>query len=499
MAGSEQQAERAGWAPACRLKALLAGIPSRGRRRIQLVVGCAVVVLAVVYSLGCIYFYQRFWPHTVIGGASVSLMGAPEARETLQQAAMDQSVHVSGQGVDFVLTGAGAGLAVNTEAAVDAALERVASWQWPVQAFRAHDESDVLAASFDEERLTNAVAEQLAAHNASATDAIDAFVFYDEGAGGFAINPGSAGTKLDVQSVAATVEEALLSQEAYAPLTSEHVVQQQMSATDPRLANAVNVANTYLGCSVDLMVNGVVAASVGPQEVGSWIRTGTDGSVWLDEDALNSWVGQLEMTVDSVGDTRSYVRADGKSITVGGGSYGWISDGAALRQLVYDAVSTAATGSLDIPLKQSAAFYNPGGADWGSRYVDIDLSEQWLRCYDDDGTLVIEAPVITGSVAVEGRATPEGVFYVNNMARNQTLVGETDPATGEPIYKTPVSYWMPFDGNLIGMHDASWQTVWDGTTYLTEAGSHGCVNLQPDVAAQVWEFVRVGDPVVVHS
>lgn len=452
----------------------------------------------VVYCLGCIYFYQRFWPNTVIGETSVSLMSVPEAREVLRRASMNQSVRVTGQGVDFALTGAGAGLAVNTEAAVEEALERVASWQWPVQAFVAHDESDVLGVSLDEDRLRGAIEGQLAAHNASATDAVDAFVFYDENTGGFAINPGSVGTKLDVDRVTATVKDALLARHEYAPLTSVHVVSQQMTAGDPRLANAVATANSYLGCNVQLMVGGVVAASIGPAEVGSWVRTGSDGSVWLDEDAVGAWAGQVEDLVDSVGDIRTYVRSDGKEITVGGGSYGWISDGEALRQLVHDAVCGAATGQLDVPLKRSAAVFNPGGADWGNRYVDIDLSEQWLRCYDDGGNLVLEAPVITGSVATEGTATPEGVFYVNNMARDQTLVGETDPATGEPIYRTPVSYWMPFDGNLIGMHDASWQTVWDGSAYLTTSGSHGCVNLQPEVAAMVWDFVQVGDPVVVH-
>ena len=503
MVDKERQGNRSAMsaklAPVERIRAWMHGVSGQTRRRWQLVAGCAAVVLMVVYCGGCIYFYERFWPHTTIGEATVSLMHPAEAQDSLRQSALDQTVRVVGQGVDFTLTGAGAGLAVDAEAAVETALEHTASWQWPVQIFRVHDESDVLKASFDEEQLRAVVENQLEAHNAAASDAIDAFVFYDEGTGSFEINPGSVGTKLDVDSVMVTIETALLDEEDYAPLTSAHVVQQQMTAGDERLANAVATANDYLGCNIDLMVGGVVAASVGPEEVGAWIRTGSDGSVWLDEEALGAWTSQLEATVDSVGDTKTYVRPDGKEITVSGGSYGWISDGAALNQMVRDAVYGGVTGQLDVPLKRSAAVYNPGGADWGSRYIDIDISEQWLRCYDENGSLVLEAPVITGSVATEGTATPEGSFYVNNMARDQTLIGETDPATGEPIYRTPVSYWMPFDGNLVGMHDASWQTVWDGSTYLTTSGSHGCVNLQPDVAAMVWDFARVGDPVIVHS
>ena len=34
--------------------------------------------------------------------------------------------------------------------------------------------------------------------------------------------------------------------------------------------------------------------------------------------------------------------------------------------------------------------------------------------------------------------------------------------------------------------------------YLTESGSHGCVNLQPDVAEWAFGWLTVGTPVVVH-
>ena len=78
------------------------------------------------------------------------------------------------------------------------------------------------------------------------------------------------------------------------------------------------------------------------------------------------------------------------------------------------------------------------------------------------------------------------------------LIGEKDPETGEPEYKTEVKYWIPFIGNSIGLHDATWQTSFGGTRYKDGFGSHGCVNISLDAAAALYDIIKPGDVVVVH-
>ena len=150
-------------------------------------------------------------------------------------------------------------------------------------------------------------------------------------------------------------------------------------------------------------------------------------------------------------------------------------------------------------MKQQAAVYNPGGADWGARYVDVDLTEQRTRFYEADGSLVVETPIISGSVLEPGYATPEGVYAITGKQLDVVLIGLPDPQTGEPSYETHVDYWMPFVGNMVGLHDADWQTWWSPEAYRSGAGSHGCVNMPPDTAAWAYDWVEVGTPVVVHS
>lgn len=73
--------------------------------------------------------------------------------------------------------------------------------------------------------------------------------------------------------------------------------------------------------------------------------------------------------------------------------------------------------------------------------------------------------------------------------------------TASPDYKTPVAYWMPFVGNAVGMHDATWQSAasFSNPKAYTWTGSHGCVNLPPDRAAALFDIISKGDCVIVHN
>jgi lipoprotein-anchoring transpeptidase ErfK/SrfK len=56
---------------------------------------------------------------------------------------------------------------------------------------------------------------------------------------------------------------------------------------------------------------------------------------------------------------------------------------------------------------------------------------------------------------------------------------------------------MPFVGNAVGLHDANWRSNFGGSIYAY-AGSHGCVNLPPEEAAELFSLINVGDTVYVH-
>lgn len=61
-----------------------------------------------------------------------------------------------------------------------------------------------------------------------------------------------------------------------------------------------------------------------------------------------------------------------------------------------------------------------------------------------------------------------------------------------------MAYWMPFVGNSVGLHDADWRSKFGSNIYEYN-GSHGCVNLPPDKAAELAGLINVGTVVVVHN
>ncbi len=130
---------------------------------------------------------------------------------------------------------------------------------------------------------------------------------------------------------------------------------------------------------------------------------------------------------------------------------------------------------------------NKGSDDIGDSYVEIDLSNQHLYLFWE-GEIVLESDFVSGDMTRSGRMTPPGVFGLTYKTRNAVLRGED--------YETPVNYWMPFNGN-IGMHDATWRSSFGGSIYITN-GSHGCVNLPLDKAAQIYEYVSTGFPVICY-
>ena len=124
----------------------------------------------------------------------------------------------------------------------------------------------------------------------------------------------------------------------------------------------------------------------------------------------------------------------------------------------------------------------------GLTYIDISIEKQRVILFEN-GRKVMESACVTGTPNRE-RATHYGSFRINYKQRNRILRGS------QRLYEAFVSYWMPFDGG-IGLHDATWRGTFGGNIYKTN-GSHGCINLPPAFAKQLYERVTVGMPVYVH-
>ena len=122
--------------------------------------------------------------------------------------------------------------------------------------------------------------------------------------------------------------------------------------------------------------------------------------------------------------------------------------------------------------------------------IEIDLSNQILNVWDEN-TLLYQTSIVSGMQNVND--TPTGTFYIYSKVNGRYLNGyNSDGST----YSQWVDYWMPFYLGY-GIHDAGWRSSFGGDIY-TYSGSHGCVNLPPSAAADIFYLVEVGTKVYIH-
>ena len=457
--------------------------------------GVIIALLLLAYAGVALYFTDRFMPNSTIGDIDVSLMSAGDAEKVLSDSIKDYALSIDGQGFALKLSATDAGLSIDENKVVHDMLSDMNPWAWPFELRETHDETAKLVATYNGTGLEDAIRTAVATFNEGATQPANAAISYDDAKASFVVQPEAVGTALDADAVIKAADDAVAGLDPQVKLTSEQLLKPTVLSTDPKLTEAADSANTMIKANLVLNMAGTPAGTVDASLVSQWVKLADDLTVTLDEDALTAWVGELAAACNTIGTQRTYTRPDGRTFTVAGGTYGWAVDEESLLALVKDAVANGTADSIDIPCTQTGDAYNGAGKqDWGNRYVDVDLSEQHARFYDASGAVIWESDIITGKPDGE-HDTPSGVYMVNAMASPSKLIGYNG---NEKIYETEVQYWMPFVGNYIGFHDADWQPAFGGTLYADGAGSHGCVNLPPSKAADLYGMLSSGDTVVVH-
>ena len=478
-----------------------------------------VLLIVIVYGAGVVIFSNIYYPGTTIAGADVSLVNAGSAEARIRSAVNRYTLTIEGSGFSWQYAPENADALISASAAAEAVLAQNEPFKWPIMLYEALTSANEQTAStsldlgeqpdfslfssdFDQAAFEESLGAAIDAFNEGRSGTFDAASAFDGEQGAFTVERARSNEKLNRENVIALAELALSRLDATASLDvlgTDAFVPLNGNIDDEQLESVCDSANQLLGTQVTFQMGGTEVASIDSSTVAQWIVFDESLTPSIDQEAVATWAQDLAKSLTTVGTERTYTREDGKEITVSGGTFGWSVDTEAFSQLVLDAVTQKQTGSIDVPTSREGDRYAGAGArDWGS-YIDIDISEQHARYYDANGNVLWESNVITGNPN-QGNSTPTGVYWLRARSRDVTLIGKKDPETGEPEYETPVSYWMPFIGSAVGLHDASWQSEasFNDRNAFRSVGSHGCVNLPPAKAQELFEMVSVGVCVVVH-
>ncbi len=130
-----------------------------------------------------------------------------------------------------------------------------------------------------------------------------------------------------------------------------------------------------------------------------------------------------------------------------------------------------------------------GGTYKTQKRIVVDRGQEMLYAYDGD-TLFMQEPISTG---LELTPTPRGTFTIYAMTPSRYMQGPL-PGVSSQVYDLPGVPWNLYfttDGAVI--HGAYWHD------HFGEPWSHGCVNLPPQKAKELYAWAELGTTVTVQD
>ena len=310
----------------------------------------------------------------------------------------------------------------------------------------------------------------------------------------YVVVPEKEGTVLDKTLVQNTILDAVKELKPEVDVTAIENAYTKPARTmenaGAELQKEADMLNQYTSASITYNLPCGVVQTLNGQTTKNWLSTDAEGRYFKDEalwdQHIRSYVQEMADSVYSVGKTRIFHATGIGDVSVPGGNYGYEMDvETEIQQLTEELNNGTVTTREPNYISRETTDENNG---FGDTYVEIDCTRQHLWIYVN-GDVVLQTDVVTGQLTPSySRATPVGTCLVYNKAVDYTLIG--------PGYRTPVNYWMPFNGS-VGMHDAVWRGAFGGDIYLYD-GSHGCVNMPYEAAAAAFDIVTFDMPIVVY-
>ena len=445
-----------------------------------------IIIIGIIYLLGTLYFRNHFLPRTVINGVACGGKNIETSTERFAQAAKEYQLTLKERDdKEETISGSDIDLEVDPGEQLEQLMESQNSFAWVANIFKKNENSAETAVTYDSEKLRQVLESLECVSGAEIRDSQNASLSdYQDGVG-YELTDAVYGNRLDENVFYEKVDEAVNMMASELELDGSGCYVDPVYTADSREAKEMlEKANRYVNTTITYQF-GKKEEVLDGSVISQWIRTGDDCSVSLDSEKEKEYVSQLADKYDTKWKSRTLVTHSGKTVTVpAGGNYGWrVNQDETIAKLnEYLEAGEDYTGEV-VYYQRAAQYEEP---DYGDTYVEVSISEQHFWYYQN-AKVVLESDFVSGD-PTKGRDTPKGAYQLAYKARDQVLQGEG--------YSSPVDYWMPFvDG--VGFHDASWRDRFGGSIYKGD-GSHGCLNLPPSVAKQLYDKIEAGIAILVY-
>jgi len=454
--------------------------------------GIFLIALLISYFSLSIFFMNHFQFNTKINGEDVSLKNVDQVEPLLKKLIASYNLTIVGSNnIEEQISGESISAEINENEKTVVTIKKQEAFLWPLSIFQNSAKKVDIEITYDEDKLE----QEIAGLNMVSGEAIseeDAKPKFD--GENYIIASEVYGTTIDQEKLTEKVKEYIGGLETTLDVEKESCYIEPRYTTDSEEVQAAcDVMNKYVQSSITYTTPEPVI--IDKTLISQWIFTDANMNVHFNRETIKNWLREIGKKYDTVGTTRTFTTPTGKEATVSGGTYGWSVDESTEYNNIIDSIQAGESTTKDLTYNEGQVAVDHAMPDWGSTYIEVDLTVQHMW-YIKDGSVVFESDVVTGLPTSE-RETPQGVYSILDKRLNYTLTGSTDPATGQPIYKTPVNYWMRVTWTGIGFHDANWQSSFGGSRYLSN-GSHGCINMPAGKASELYNLIENGNPVVMH-
>ncbi|MDO4797739.1 MAG: L,D-transpeptidase family protein [Coriobacteriales bacterium] len=470
------------------------GLSKRGKRiRIAAVVACVVVTLAVLYGLGVHRFSNRYLPNTSINSCDVSGKTADEAKAAIDSETKRYACAVNTGDFSMTVTGSDIGLTRNASQLVDQTQGKQNAFLWPFSILVPTRFTPDHGAKYDEETLSALVSRAVDSYNDQKLPSDNVSVQFNESTESYELKGDVKGSAVDEETVESAILESVRSLAPSCSPDAGNAFRAAKPSDLPDYRNIVDHANDVRTNDINILADGNVVAVSPAEQNAAWITVeatkGTAPKIVVDQDGVQLWAeGTVSPAAYHTDDWNAH-----------------LLDTETFVDEFCDRLSQGNIDDYDVPLidertreglSRDKAYEHSSWQKEMGRYIDVDLTSQFARLFDNKGEVLWESAFVSGDL-LDGHSTVEGTFTIYSKELGTTLVGLDYDMDGFPDYESYVNYWMPFYGGY-GLHDATWRSAFGGDLYQYD-GSHGCVNLPYEKAKELFAITYVGEVVYVHE
>ncbi len=452
----------------------------------------AIVIVIALLAAGAAWFVlgaggssNSFYPGTTLNGTDISGMTPAEVEKSLRELPQHYTMDVKFRDSQVSFSGTEIGL----KAADDLNLQALKDQQNRKSPKETSEEELSLVKaglfSLNEDVVKKKLAACPSLDTSRMKKSVNAHLVYDQKAGSFKLQGGSAGNAMDPDTTIQAVIRSIRSGKTAFVADEEGVYDDPLIMEGGDNADAVLAeANDFLKVSLTYDFPDGQKEVLDKKTIAPLVYINKEGKADINQDDVQNAVDQMLKKHQSGTKAIDFRTTGGSTIQIQVPVDGQSIDGSKLYEMILADLTAGRSGRREVPVTQES-----GGTDssFGGNYVEVDLNNQVLYLYKD-GKQILSSDIVSGDVS-HTHMTPTGVYKVYSMETNVTLRG--------PGYESPVSYWMPFNGG-IGMHDATWRGSFGGTIYQYN-GSHGCINLPLGKASEIFSNISIGYYVVVYG